>query len=104
MLFGVVLSPVTLRNFWSMLAHSNGNLLNAGVFARSLGVSATTVMKYLDFLEGAYMVRRLQPWFINAKKRLIKSPKTYIRDTGILRKPSSILHFPSYLSIRIFVK
>lgn len=86
LLFGVSLSPVTLRNFWSMLAHSNGGLLNAEVFARSLGVSATTVMKYLDFLEGGYMVRRLQPWFVNAKKRLIKSPKTYIRDTGILHR------------------
>lgn len=92
-LFGVNLSPVTLRNFWSMLAHSNGNLLNAEVFARSLGVSATTVMKYLDFLEGGYMVRRLQPWFINAKKRLVKSPKTYIRDTGILHR---LLNIPSY--------
>lgn len=86
MLFGVTLSSVTLRNFWSMLAHSNGNLLNTEVFARSLGVSATTVMKYLDFLEGGYMVRRLQPWFVNAKKRLVKSPKTYIRDTGILHR------------------
>jgi predicted AAA+ superfamily ATPase len=86
MLFGVTLSAVTLRNFWSMLAHANGNLLNAEVFARSLGVSATTVMKYLDFLEGGYMVRRLQPWFVNAKKRLIKSPKTYIRDNGILHR------------------
>lgn len=86
MLFGVTLSAVTLRNFWSMLAHSNGNLLNAEVFARSLGVSATTVMKYLDFLEGSYMVRRLQPWFVNAKKRLVKSPKTYIRDSGILHR------------------
>lgn len=86
MLFGVNLSTVTLRNFWSMLAHSNGNLLNAEVFARSLGVSATTVIKYLDFLEGGYMVRRLQPWFVNAKKRLVKSPKTYIRDTGILHR------------------
>ncbi|WPU92468.1 ATP-binding protein [Mucilaginibacter sabulilitoris] len=86
LLFGVALSPVLLRNFWSMLAHSNGNLLNTEVFARSLGVSATTVTRYLDFLEGGYMVRRLQPWFVNAKKRLIKSPKTYIRDTGILHR------------------
>ncbi len=92
LLFGVALSSVTLRNFWSMLAHSNGNLLNAEVFARSLGVSATTVMKYLDFLEGSYMVRRLQPWFVNAKKRLIKSPKTYVRDTGILHR---LLNIPS---------
>ncbi|MEJ7559816.1 MAG: ATP-binding protein [Pedobacter sp.] len=93
LLFGVALSSVTLRNFWSMLAHSNGNLLNAEVFARSLGVSATTVMKYLDFLEGGYMVRRLQPWFVNAKKRLIKSPKTYVRDTGILHR---LLNIPNF--------
>jgi len=92
LLFGVALSSVTLRNFWSMLAHSNGNLLNAEVFARSLGVSATTVMKYLDFLEGSYMVRRLQPWFVNAKNRLIKSPKTFVRDTGILHR---LLNIPS---------
>ena len=92
MLFGVNLSSVILRNFWSMLAHSNGNLLNFEVFARSLGVSSTTVMKYLDFLEGGYMVRRLQPWFVNAKKRLVKSPKVYIRDTGILHR---LLNIPS---------
>ncbi|HEV7380285.1 MAG TPA: ATP-binding protein [Dyadobacter sp.] len=83
-LFGVELVPVLLRNFWNMLAHSNGNIWNAEVFARSLGISAPTVLRYLGFLEGGYMVRRLQPWFVNAKKRLIKSPKIYIRDTGIL--------------------
>lgn len=92
LLFGVALSPVTLRNFWSMLAHSNGNLLNSEVFARSLGVNSSTVIRYLDFLEGGYMVRRLQPWFVNAKKRLIKSPKTYIRDTGILHQ---LLNIPN---------
>lgn len=96
MLFGVTLSSVRLRNFWSMLAHSNGNLLNAEVFARSLGVSSPTVMKYLDFLEGGYMVRRLQPWFVNAKKRLVKSPKTYIRDTGILHR---LLNIPNLESL-----
>lgn len=96
MLFGVALSAVILRNFWSMLAHSNGNLLNNEVFARSLGVSATTVIKYLDFLEGGYMVRRLQPWFVNAKKRLVKSPKTYIRDTGILHR---LLNIPTLDSL-----
>ena len=96
MLFGVNLSAVILRNFWSMLAHLNGNLLNFEVFARSLGVSSTTVMKYLDFLEGGYMVRRLQPWFVNAKKRLVKSPKVYIRDTGILHR---LLNIPSLDSL-----
>jgi predicted AAA+ superfamily ATPase len=95
-LFGVSLSPVILRNFWSMLAHSSGNLLNFEVFARSLGVSATTVMKYFDFLEGGYMVRKLQLWFVNAKKRLVKSPKTYIRDTGILHR---LLNIPTLDSL-----
>ncbi|MCE7065501.1 ATP-binding protein [Dyadobacter sp. CY326] len=85
-LFGVELLSATLRNFWRMLAHSNGNVWNAEVFARSLGISAPTVLRYTGFLEGGYMIRRLQPWFVNAKKRLIKSPKVYIRDTGILHR------------------
>lgn len=85
-MFGVDLAATLLRNFWSMLAHTNGNLFNAESFARSLGVSAPTVNRYLDFLEGGYLIRRLQPWFINAKKRLVKSPKIYIRDTGILHR------------------
>lgn len=92
-MFGVDLSSLLLRNFWNMLAHTNGNLFNAETFARSLGVSAPTVVRYLDFLEGGYLVRRLQPWFVNAKKRLIKSPKTFIRDTGILHR---LLNIQSY--------
>ncbi|WP_231425411.1 ATP-binding protein [Pedobacter sp. Leaf250] len=92
-MFGVDLAPTLLRNFWSMLAHLNGNLFNGESFARSLGVSAPTVNRYLDFLEGGYLIRRLQPLFVNAKKRLVKSPKTYIRDTGILHR---LLNIPSY--------
>jgi predicted AAA+ superfamily ATPase len=92
-MFGVDLAPTLLRNFWSMLAHLNGNLFNGESFARSLGVSAPTVNRYLDFLEGGFLIRRLQPWFVNAKKRLIKSPKTYIRDTGILHR---LLNIPGY--------
>lgn len=92
-MFGVDLAPMLLRTFWSMLAHLNGNLFNGESFARSLGVSAPTVNRYLDFLEGGFLIRRLQPWFVNAKKRLIKSPKTYIRDTGILQR---LLNIPGY--------
>lgn len=92
-LFGIELATSTLRNFWSMIAHSNGNIWNAEVFARSLGVSAPTVLRYANFLEGAYMIRKLQPWFVNAKKRLIKSPKVYIRDTGILHRLLNITSF-----------
>lgn len=96
-LFGVDLSPVILRNFWSMLSHCNGNIWNAEVFARSLGVSATTVLRYLGFLEGGYIVRRLQPWFVNAKKRLVKSPKVYIGDTGIEHRLLNITNYDSLL-------
>ncbi|WP_431293658.1 ATP-binding protein [Pedobacter sp. P26] len=92
-MFNVDLATTLLRNFWSMLAHLNGNLFNGESFARSLGVSAPTVNKYLDFLEGGFLIRRLQPWFVNAKKRLIKSSKTYIRDTGILHR---LLNIPGY--------
>lgn len=95
-LFGVDLSPVILRNFWTMLAHSNGNIWNAEVFARSLGVSAPTVLRYLTLLEGGYITRRLPPWFVNAKKRLVKSPKVYIRDTGIAHR---LLNIPDYDSL-----
>jgi len=69
-----------------MLAHSNGNIWNAEVFARSLGVSAPTVLRYLSFLEGGYITRRLPPWFVNAKKRLIKSPKVYMIPSRRVRE------------------
>ena len=67
-----------------MLTHVHGNLLNASDLARSLGVSSPTITHYLDVLEGAYMIRRLPPFFANVQKRLTKSPKIYIRDSGLL--------------------
>jgi predicted AAA+ superfamily ATPase len=83
-LFGVDFSSVTIRNFWSMLAHNNSQLWNKESYGKSLGVTAPTVGRYLEYMEGAFLVTRLQPWFINSKKRLVKAPKIYIRDTGIL--------------------
>lgn len=83
-LFGVEFSSVTIRNFWSMLAHNNSNLWNKESYGKSLGVTAPTVGRYLEYMEGAFLVTRLQPWFNNSKKRLVKAPKIYIRDTGIL--------------------
>jgi predicted AAA+ superfamily ATPase len=83
-LFHVDLTPVIIQNFWQMLAHFNGGIWNANTFAGSLGVTAPTVRRYLDYMEGAFLVRRLNPWFVNAKKRLVKSPKVYLRDSGIL--------------------
>jgi uncharacterized protein len=83
-LFGVNISSVNMNRLWTMLAHTSGNIWNAETFARSLGVTAPTVLRYLDYLEGGFMVKRLQPWFQNTKKRLVKSPKIYVRDTGLL--------------------
>ncbi|MCG8520894.1 MAG: ATP-binding protein [Pseudomonadales bacterium] len=82
--FGFTIPPVTLRRFWQMLAHYHGQVWNGAEFARAMGVSEPTVKSYLDILTGTYMVRQLQPWFENLKKRQVKSPKIYIRDSGIL--------------------
>lgn len=75
---------VALHRFWTMIAHSHGNIWNAAPIASSLGISQPTVRKYLDILTGLFMVRQIQPWYANIKKRQVKSPKIYIRDTGIL--------------------
>ena len=82
--FGFSISPVTLRRFWQMLAHYHGQIWSGAEFARAMGVSEPTVKRYLDILTGTYMVRQLQPWHENLKKRQVKSPKIYIRDSGIL--------------------
>lgn len=84
LLFGTDISVTTVRNFWHMLSHQQGGIWNAHVFANSLGVSGPTVKRYLHFLEGAFLVRILEPWFVNTSKRLVKSPKVYVRDTGLL--------------------
>ncbi|MXY32117.1 MAG: ATP-binding protein [Gammaproteobacteria bacterium] len=73
----------TLRRFWTMLAHSQGQAFNASMLGRSLGIASVTVSRYLDLLVDLLLVRRLQPWFANVRKRLVKAPKTYIRDSGI---------------------
>jgi predicted AAA+ superfamily ATPase len=83
-LLGLQVSPVLIRRFWSMLAHLQAGLWNASTVANSLGVTAPTVKRYFDFMEQAYMVRRLPAFHTNAKKRLVRSPKVYIRDSGIL--------------------
>lgn len=81
---GMSLPAITLLRFWTMLAHYHGQVWNAAEPARSLGVSEMTVKRYLDVLSGLFMVRQLQPWHANIKKRQVKAPKIYIRDTGIL--------------------
>lgn len=81
---GVRIPSATLRRFWIMLAHYHGRIWNASEFARSMGVKQDTALRYLDVLSGAFLVRALPPWFENVKKRLVKSPKVYVRDSGLL--------------------
>jgi len=83
-LFGVSFSASLMYKLWRMLAHNHGQMLNSQSLAKGLDVSPTTVNRYIEFLEGAFMVRKLPAYFTNAKKRLIKSPKIYIRDSGLL--------------------
>jgi hypothetical protein len=81
---GLGLPARRLRTLWTMLTHVHGNLLNISDLARSLAVSSHTVAGDLDVLEGAYMIRRIQPFHANVQKRLTKSPKLYVRDSGLL--------------------
>lgn len=83
-LLGIRIPAVSLRRFWTMVAHYHGQIWNAAEFARSLGSKEDTARRYLDILSGTYLIRQLPPWFENIGKRLVKSPKVYIRDTGIL--------------------
>jgi len=81
---GISIPAQTLLRFWTMLAHYHGSVWNAAEPARSLGLSQPTVRRYLDLLSGLYMVRQLQPWHENLKKRQVKASKIYLRDTGLL--------------------
>jgi len=82
--FGVEVPAQVLRRLWTMLAHDHGRLWNASELARSLGEAHTTVKRHLDILSGAFMIRQLPPWFENLGKRQVKSPKVYLRDSGVL--------------------
>lgn len=83
-LLGPRIPAETLRRFWTMLAHHQSGLLNAADFARALGVDGKTVASYLDLMVDLLLVRRLEPWHNNAGKRLVKSPRVYVRDSGLL--------------------
>jgi hypothetical protein len=82
--FGVKMSPIQIRRLMVMLAHQHGGLLNASDLGRSLGISYHTIGNYLDLMEGHFLIRRLPSYFPNIKKRIVKSPKIYIRDSGVL--------------------
>lgn len=82
--FGFHIPSTSLFRFWSMLAHYHGQVWNAAEAARTLSVSESTARRYVDLLQDLFMVRLLQPWYANLGKRQVKSPKVYIRDTGLL--------------------
>jgi len=82
--FGPRIAAETLRRFWTMLAHHQGGLINTAQFARNLGVDGKTAASYIDLMTDLLLVRRLQPWHANLGKRLVKSPKVYVRDSGIV--------------------
>ncbi|MDF3055723.1 MAG: hypothetical protein K0Q74_1630 [Gammaproteobacteria bacterium] len=80
---GIQIAPQSLRRFWEMLAHYHGNIFNAAEIGRSFGSADTTIRRYLDILSGTFMVRQLLPWQANIKKRQVKAPKIYFRDSGL---------------------
>lgn len=90
---GMRIPAETLQRFWTMLAHNQGQLFNAAQIAGSLGISGQSAARYLDLMVDLMLVRRLRPWHTNTKKRLVKSPKTYIRDSGILH---ALLNLSTY--------
>jgi predicted AAA+ superfamily ATPase len=96
--FGPRIAAETLRRFWTMLAHHQSGLLNVAQLARNLGVDVKTAASYIDLLCDLLLVRRLQPWHTNTGKRLVKAPKVYVRDSGVLHALLGIGHREQLLS------
>jgi predicted AAA+ superfamily ATPase len=88
--FGINVSSIRMRKFWTLLAHFYGQQVNISSIGKSLEVSHTTIRNYLDVLTELFMVRQLQLWSGNTKKRIVKSPKVYVRDSGLLHRLLSI--------------
>lgn len=95
---GVSLPPVQMRRFWTMIAHLHGGVLNQSSLAASTGMSAKAVKRNLDLLEGAFVLRQLQPWLSNLGKRLVRAPKVYLRDSGLLHRLLGLDHREAVLS------
>lgn len=95
---GIQIPAHTLRKFWTMLAHYNGQLLNYSEIGKSFGISDTTTKKYLDILAGTFMIEIVQPWHANIAKRQVKSPKFYFTDTGLFHSLSRIFSRRDLLS------
>ena len=96
---GFALPPLLIRRLWMMLAHNHGGILNSSELGSSLGITHHTVRKYIEILAGTFMVRILYPWFENISKRQVKSPKVYIRDSGILH---ALLGIAQYEGMQVY--
>jgi len=83
-MLGIEIAPAAIGRLWKMLGHYHGQNLNNAELGRALGMTAPTARRYVDVLSGAFMIRQLQPWFENIKKRQVKAPKIYFRDSGML--------------------
>jgi len=90
LIYNINFSKVTMQKMWTMIAHYHGNILQAENFGRALGITGPTAARYFDFLEGAFIIHRLPAYSHNSKKRLVKSPKLYLRDSGVLHR---LCHF-----------
>lgn len=95
-MLGLNIGAKLLRNLWTMIAHSHGSVINYSNISKSLEMSSTSIKKYIDFFENAFLFRQLQPYHTNIKKRVVKSPKVFIRDSGILH---SLLNINSDLDL-----
>jgi predicted AAA+ superfamily ATPase len=98
---GFTIPPTLMRRLWMMLAHNHGNALNMTEIGKSLGISHHTVRSYVEILTGTFMVRLLQPWFENISKRQVKTPKVYIRDSGILH---TLLGIQNYDALQVYAR
>jgi hypothetical protein len=95
--YDIRIPAMTLRRFWQMLAHTHGQLANLSQLAANLELSRQSIRRYLDILRETFMIRSLQPYHVNLKKRLVKAPKVYLRDSGILHTLLGIQTFEDLL-------
>lgn len=98
---GISVPSETMRRFWTMLAHYHGQVVNYSKLAGMFGISDNTARRYIDILNGTFMTRCLQPWFANTKKRIVKKPKLYIRDSGLYHSLCSITSHSNLLGSEI---
>jgi len=100
--FGFNIAHETIRRLWQMLAHLNGQLLNYSMLSNAMGLSHTSIRNYVDILSNTFMLRVIQPYHVNTKKRLVKSPKVYFRDTGVLHALLKIESFEDLFSHPVY--